>query len=709
MSILRRPLTALRLTFRWSNSIQTWHERVGDLTLLVAMLVATLTSLVFALAWWQILAVWAFCLLLCVPLVLVGWLKVFGPVLYYDMIRQSRRTRFAVMRFLYILLLVFLLFNVAMSATNWVGRTDIHWASSVASTYFDVFMGAQFVTVVLLTPAYVAGAIAEEKERKTLEFMLATDLLNREIVLSKLLSRLANLAMVVLAGLPMLSILQFMGGVDPNLVLASFAVTAVTIAGQSGVSIFCSVICKRPRDAVALSYLAVLLYYGVAVALTVAKYTLPSIAGSAFFLEFYDLYNTGNLVAFMGKVLEAASAGTLATNLPILVRDYAIFHGLIAVISAMLAVVWVRRVGLAQTQEKATKTRRRLRLWSKPRVGLNPMLWKELYCEGSRRVLAMVVINLLLIIAIFAPAAIIIWEELPRAYGRFYSPTLAEHMNAWVRTANPVVGCLLLLSVAVRASTSITSERDKQTLDTLLTTPLENSTILGAKWVGSIFSVRVGLFWMAMIWILALVTGGMSVIVLPFVILAWFAYATFAGALGLWFSTLCRSSLWASVLSILTMIGVNGGHWIIWMCCAFALIGIGGPGSGIQHILMAHAGLLTPPFVMGMMPCSGEQLRSIAERIIAKRMESEELEMILFSMAGMVLWAAASFFVFQMAVLRFGLVMHRGRRIFANIDGEYAEVRRLRRDVVPLLPRLPPREEEEDSSDAPPAPPLPDR
>ena len=33
----------------------------------------------------------------------------------------------------------------------------------------------------MLTPAYVAGAISEEKDRKTLEFLLATDLRNREI------------------------------------------------------------------------------------------------------------------------------------------------------------------------------------------------------------------------------------------------------------------------------------------------------------------------------------------------------------------------------------------------------------------------------------------------------------------------------------------------------------------------------------------------
>jgi len=47
-------------------------------------------------------------------------------------------------------------------------------------------------------------AIAEEKERKTLDFLLASDLRSREIVLGKLASRLAYLTLVLLTGLPLL-------------------------------------------------------------------------------------------------------------------------------------------------------------------------------------------------------------------------------------------------------------------------------------------------------------------------------------------------------------------------------------------------------------------------------------------------------------------------------------------------------------------------
>src|SRR5205085_2154923 len=70
-----------------------------------------------------------------------------------------------------------------------------------AEWFFYTVMVVQFAAVLFLTPAYTAGAVAEEKDRKTLEFLFATDLSNREIVLSKLASRIFTMALIVLTGL----------------------------------------------------------------------------------------------------------------------------------------------------------------------------------------------------------------------------------------------------------------------------------------------------------------------------------------------------------------------------------------------------------------------------------------------------------------------------------------------------------------------------
>src|SRR5262249_45672171 len=119
----------------------------------------------------------------------LGWLKLFGPLLMYDLVCIARRRRYLLIRTAYAVTLLLLLaalysywfWNVPRGQ-NPAGRE----LTRFAETFFFTFMCAEFVAILVLTPAYTAGAIAEEKDKSTLEFLLATDLSKREIVLSKL-------------------------------------------------------------------------------------------------------------------------------------------------------------------------------------------------------------------------------------------------------------------------------------------------------------------------------------------------------------------------------------------------------------------------------------------------------------------------------------------------------------------------------------------
>src|SRR5262245_39826726 len=161
-----------------------------------------------------------------------------------------------------------------------------------------MFQILQYHTILNLTPAYTAGAIAEEKDRKTLEFLLATDLRDREIVLSKLAARLANLGLIVLTGLPILSLTQFLGGVDPNLVLAGFGFTALTLASLASFSILASAYFQKPRDAITVTYLGA----GAFLALTTALGPALGKGPAA------DVVNAGNIVAVYRQLQEAVTA-----------------------------------------------------------------------------------------------------------------------------------------------------------------------------------------------------------------------------------------------------------------------------------------------------------------------------------------------------------------------------------------------------------------
>jgi ABC-type transport system involved in multi-copper enzyme maturation permease subunit len=125
------------------------------------------------------------------------------------------------------------------------------------------------------------------------------------------------------------------------------------------------------------------------------------------------------------------------------------------------------------------------------------MIWKELHVESGLRLGRL---GRLLVITCVAASFVSLY-----LFVRLHSSTwalwhLPDVVGKWAAFVGDAVACLLLLGVAVRAATSLSGERDRQTLDGLLVTPLENSSILFAKWIGSVAGLRWGLAWLAAIW-----------------------------------------------------------------------------------------------------------------------------------------------------------------------------------------------------------------
>src|SRR5208337_1216097 len=99
MSLVQACASWLRHNFAWSNSRESWIERGAAVGLVLAGLAI----------WWFASRVppaltLTSCGLLALGAALLlrrGWLKLFGPVLFYDMIRAARRSRYFLLRFLY--------------------------------------------------------------------------------------------------------------------------------------------------------------------------------------------------------------------------------------------------------------------------------------------------------------------------------------------------------------------------------------------------------------------------------------------------------------------------------------------------------------------------------------------------------------------------------------------------------------------------------
>jgi ABC-type transport system involved in multi-copper enzyme maturation permease subunit len=661
----------LHRNLAWSTTRQAWEERAS----LVLLVLGAVALVVWGdplplpqqvLLWGALLAGLAF-------LGRRGWLKLFGPVLFYDLICTARRRRYVLIRCLYAVgLAVVLGWMYAMwhIRGDRIGRVRLQDLAQLAEQFFFTFMSIQFAVVLLLTPAYTAGAIAEEKDRKTLEFLLATDLRNREIVLSKLATRLANITMLVLTGLPVLSFIQFFGGIDPNLLLVSFAALGLTMVSLGALSIFNSVVSRRPRDAIVLTYLEAGAYLALS-GFSLLLLVNPKVANFPLWFgsdplrvkDLVEAFSSGNLFVVIAQMGRAWDRGrTLADILPTLLRNYALFHGLLAVICAGWAVARVRAVALKQAHGKAPRASLGVRLLGRPRVVDQPMIWKEVFAEPGLRFgwfgwTAIV----LLVLASFIPPVIIYVQYLDRLSmptrglppGWSHWEFLGREMNTWCRGIGTIVACLMLLAVAVRASGAISGERDKQTFDALLTSPMDSTTILFAKWLGSILSVRWAWLWLVLIWAPSIAVGGLQPLALPLLVGCWLVYAGACACVGLWYSMVSRTTLRATLWTLLTVVAAGGGHWLLTgMCCYMPLATVVRTGpKAVESFMMFQAGQ-TPPFVLGFFAFRGDEFE--------RRYSNEETWKLLFwCLVGVASWWGGTAFLWKRVSGRFRVLTGR--------------------------------------------------
>jgi ABC-type transport system involved in multi-copper enzyme maturation permease subunit len=390
-------------------------------------------------------------------------------------------------------------------------------------------------------------------------------------------------------------------------------------------------------------------------------------------IELWDVVkaiNSGNIFwAIFGELNLGGGMGGTVNNddLPRVIRNYAIFHGGIGLICLVWAILRLRVIALREASGNEQRTSVSvavfvvagvaslliapplgvaLLVWyfwprradgefprvkrsrkeraalartaaKRPPVGKHPMIWKEVFAEGRLRLNAFGrIILLALIAASFLPTGIILYFYFDDNFGRWGNQdpwkevTIGINMGQ-VRIVGTIVMCLMILAVVVRAAGSVQNERERHTLDELLTTPLTTGQIIFAKWFGAVFSVRWGWLWLGLILGIGLFTGSLQWWAVPLLIVSWFVYATVAAGVGLWFSAGAKSSLRSSVAALMSVIFLFGGYWLVLLLCCitpFALLGPGGVERDFGDLLYPVFWGQTPPLVMGLFGYHGEEL-----------------------------------------------------------------------------------------------------
>jgi ABC-type transport system involved in multi-copper enzyme maturation permease subunit len=393
-----------------------------------------------------------------------------GPILEWEVKRAARRKLWWVLLFAYwawLLLQGATLFRLVFSASPPVPPEQSSYlltqrlmnAQRIAflDGYLNSLLEIQLMIVLGLVPALTAGALGVEKERGTLFALFETQLASRQILLGKLLGRLALIVPLMLITLPALAFLAALTDRGLPVLLMALTQEVVLATALGAVCLLFAIWIRRAADAIIACYLFLVLVY-------VMHLTFTASQPATFWFDPVE-----NLL----NVLHGESWYAFLIHLAI--------WGFLGWMCLRLGWGRLRQVCVAQIDKKPPR-----RLWAfRPPVGNNPIRWRECYVIGLAPIPVLrIVPRWLALVVIFLLSA---------AVAGFTANDIAPGFVAAVLNIDPVAASqgmaqrqreiqdsvqrmglvfvlLADLLVAVRCATSVAEERRRNTWDDLLLT-----------------------------------------------------------------------------------------------------------------------------------------------------------------------------------------------------------------------------------------------
>lgn len=177
-----------------------------------------------------------------------------NPVLQRELLVNLRMTRAFVLLFLYQALLGLVVYLA------WPQETHLDLAGNPEEPrrLVNLFFLGQYILASLMAPSFASGTLTGEKEHKTYEMLLASPLRPGAIVLGKLLASLAHLLILIFSSLPIVMLCLPLGGVSLYEVLAAYLGLILSVVTFGVISIACSSYFSRRSSSLAVSYLVIL-------------------------------------------------------------------------------------------------------------------------------------------------------------------------------------------------------------------------------------------------------------------------------------------------------------------------------------------------------------------------------------------------------------------------------------------------------------------
>ncbi len=358
-----------------------------------------------------------------------------NPVLQRELLTNLRMSRAFVLLFMYVGLLGVVVYLA------WPQEQLLDLAQPIAAKRLvNLFFFGQYMLASLMAPSFAAGAITGEKERMSYEMLLATPLRPGAIVLGKLFAALCHLGILMICSLPIVMLCLPLGGVSLYEVFGAYLGMISTVALFGMISLWASSYFRRTSASLVVSYLMILPLAVVCVLM----WNGMEQHGRARLLVTTTIVPLAclSLIAVMWQNVcrrllyppDLGSEGKEVVDLEVEARE---------------------AVGLYIKRDEFPD-----KLFAPPKrtsfmeEGVNPIYDKEMRSEifSQGTLMLRLVIQISMMLALFVMAGCL-----------YIQPQLAAWYIAYVLLFNMLVG-------PVFSAGSVTSERERQTLDLLLVT-----------------------------------------------------------------------------------------------------------------------------------------------------------------------------------------------------------------------------------------------
>ncbi|WP_139998530.1 ABC transporter permease [Paenibacillus paridis] len=164
--------------------------------------------------------------------------------------------------------LFFYLFAIGLMALSAIYLTEINsgggqsFNPEESKVLFYFLSMAQLGLIAFMAPGLTAGVISGEREKQTLNLLLTTQQSSATIVLSKLVSSLSFMVLIVVSTIPVYSMMFLYGGISPSQLILVFLFYLFIMFVLGSFGILFSSLFKRTMISVIVTYGVTLFIFG---------------------------------------------------------------------------------------------------------------------------------------------------------------------------------------------------------------------------------------------------------------------------------------------------------------------------------------------------------------------------------------------------------------------------------------------------------------